>query len=205
MRITPLYRSLAKHLTELPENPSAQALLESVQTWLQESKPHWSPLTWKENRLERYLELTISLYPTEDSEMSAPEEAHILKHLQPRSEDSLAMVIDGLMWDGLTTSSHKACPRCEEPGMKILIHPATNSVVVVGCERCGWMETSQGLPLDSDTPLEPATREQLRIYQATAAADKPSNQHTPGPGLAQSDWGRNTASSCQGTRSTHNK
>lgn len=165
MHVTLLHRSLANHLRELPEQFSVRALLESVQRWLRSSKRYWSVATWRANQLDRYLDLDIGVYPTEDAEIVALEELRVLRDMQPHSEDALAMVIEGLMWDGLTTRSSRVCPRCGEPGMRILGHPATDAIVV-GCERCGWKETPRGDPFTNDAPLEPATREQLRSFQA---------------------------------------
>lgn len=153
-------------LAELPQSCERRELLRSLQRWLKSHLREWSAESRSAWRLEEFASMDLATFPIEESALSPTDEVRNLRLATPSSKDTFAMFLRDVIWEGITVAATTQCPNCESYAMKIL-HDKGTDELFLACDRCGWVETPNGVPSPRGRLLEPTTSARLQRYRDT--------------------------------------
>jgi hypothetical protein len=121
---------------------------------------------WTSFGLDEYVSLDPLLYRVESAEDSVQEHVDAFNNWQPHSQESIAMVVRGILWDMVAFKTETQCPNCKDDDLRALFDPDTEEIIL-SCDLCCWAQSRYGKKWSGSHNLVPANKDQL---------DKWSNQ-----------------------------
>lgn len=158
-----LHRNFVEHLGAVSAAQTSQAILRSIQAWLRDSLDGFGESVRSRNELDWLSSIDVDAYPMAKSSADLELAIRRMVSIEPRSVDSLAMLVSSVMREAIAQDSGVRCPSCGQDELKVNLDAGLGTFVLA-CERCSWAQDVEGLPVTGKRALALADSEQYAEY-----------------------------------------